>query len=78
LYHRYLSVLEASDLLKLERAVLFAQVAEPASSWTLRRNGIPVQPAAGKSRTVIRIVLSVENNSRSPSLQRDDARLSQP
>lgn len=78
LYHRYLSVLEASDLLKLERAILFAQVAEPASAWTLRRNGIPVAPAPGKSRTVIRIVLSVENNSKSSTLQRDDNRPNQP
>lgn len=72
LFHRYLSVLESSDLLKLDRAVLFAQVAEPASAWTLRRNGIPIQLVGGKSRTMVRIVFSVENNSKSSSMFRDE------
>lgn len=72
LFHRYLSVLESSDLLKLDRAVLFAQIAEPASTWTLRRNGIPIELVGGKSRTMVRIVFSVENNSKSSSMFRDE------
>jgi hypothetical protein len=78
LYHRYLSALEASDLLKLERAILFAQVSEPATSWTLRRNGIPLKAEGGKSRTVVRIVLTVENNSKNSLLMQNDSRLNIP
>jgi len=71
LSNRYLSHLECSDLLKLERAVIFAQVAEPVSTWNLRRNGSPVQPIGGKQLSFVRMVFTVENNSRSSTALRD-------
>lgn len=71
LSNRYLSILECSDLLKLERAVIFAQVAEPVSTWNLRRNGAPVQPIGGKQLSIVRMVFTVENNSKSSNALRD-------
>lgn len=71
LSNRYLSNLECSDLLKLERAVIFAQVAEPVSTWNLRRNGSTVQPIGGKQLSIVRMVFTVENNSRSSTALRE-------
>ncbi len=71
LSHRYLSKLDCSDLLKLERAIVFGFVAEPVTSWTLRRNEIPVQAIGGKQRSVVRLALQVQNNNPSSSPSRE-------
>lgn len=71
LSNRYLSNLECSDLLKLERAVVFGYVAEPVTTWTLRRDQIPVQALGGRQRTMVRMTLRVQNNNPSTSPTRE-------
>jgi hypothetical protein len=71
LSNRYLSVLECSDLLKLERAVVFGYLSEPVSTWTSRRDQVPVQAIGGKQTTVVRLGLKVQNNNPSTSPTRE-------
>lgn len=70
LNNRYLSNLECSDLLKLERAVIFGFVAEPVTSWSSRRDQVPVQALDGKQTTAVRLSFRVKNNDNSNSLMR--------
>jgi hypothetical protein len=62
LMNRYLSQLECSDLLKLERAVVFGFISEPATSWTSRRDEVPVQGLGGKQVTAVRLSFQVKNS----------------
>jgi hypothetical protein len=71
LSNRYLSSLECSDLLKLERAVLFGFISEPVTKWTSRRDDIPVQTYGGKQTTAVRMCLQVKNNNPSTSPTRE-------
>jgi hypothetical protein len=65
LEHRYLATLDCSDLLKLDRAILFARLPESASSW------IQQNATQGKRISVVRLVMSVRNGNRSFSLLKD-------
>ena len=71
LTNRYLANLECSDLLKLERAVIFGFIAEPVANWTSRRDQVPVQAYGGKQTTVVRLSLKVQNNNPSTSPTRE-------
>jgi hypothetical protein len=71
LSNRYLSRLECSDLLKLERAVIFGFISEPVTKWTSRRDEIPVQTYGGKQTTAVRMSLQVKNNNPSTSPTRE-------
>jgi len=71
LFNRYLAVLECSDLLKLERAVVVARIADPVTGWTLRRNQIPVQTMGGNHQAFVRLVLQVAINNPSTSPARE-------
>jgi hypothetical protein len=71
LEHRYLATLDCSDLLKLDRAILFARLPESASSWNLQRDGIQQNATQGKRISVVRLVMSVRNGNRSFSLLKD-------
>lgn len=70
LTNRYLSSLECSDLLKLERAVIFGFVSEPVSNWTSRRDQIPVPTLEGQQTTAVRISFKVKINNPSTSPER--------
>jgi len=71
LEHRYLASLDCSDLLKLDRAILFARLPESASKWNLQRGGVQQNAIQGKRLAVVRLVLSVQNNNKSFSLLKD-------
>lgn len=71
LTNRYLADLECSDLLKLEKAVIFGFISEPVTNWTSRRDQVPVQTLGGKKTTVVRVSLGVQNNNPSTSPTRD-------
>ena len=71
LQHRYLASLDCSDLLKLDRAIVFARLPESASKWNLQRDGVQQNAIQGKRLTVVRLVLSVQNSNRSFSLLKD-------
>jgi hypothetical protein len=71
LQHRYLASLDCSDLLKLDRAILFARLPESASKWNLQRDGVQQNAIQGKRLTVVRLVLTVQNSNRSFSVLKD-------
>ena len=73
LHHRYLSMLENSDLLKLDKAVVFGRLPEPVSSWNLQRDGVQRNAVGGKQLSVVRLVLVVENKDRSLVLLKDQS-----
>jgi hypothetical protein len=70
LTNRYLSNLECSDLLKLERAVVFGFISEPVSNWTSRRDQVPVQAIGGRQITAVRLCFKVKINNPSTSPER--------
>jgi hypothetical protein len=65
-----LSNLECSDLLKLERAVVFGFISEPVSNWTSRRDQVPVQAIGGRQITAVRLCFKVKINNPSTSPER--------
>jgi hypothetical protein len=71
LQHRYLASLDCSDLLKLDRAILFARLPESASNWNLQRDGVQQNELQGKRTTMVRLVLTVQNSNRSFALLKD-------
>ncbi|MFM8262226.1 MAG: hypothetical protein ACKN9S_08110 [Pirellula sp.] len=71
LEHRYLANLDCSDLLKLDRAILFARLPEPASKWTLQRDGKQQNAVQGKRLAMVRLFLNVQNANRSLTLLKD-------
>jgi hypothetical protein len=73
LQHRYLSALDCSDLLKLDRAIVFARLPESASNWNLQRDGVQQNAVQGKRLAVVRLVLTVQNANRSVSMLKDSS-----
>ena len=71
LEHRYLASLDCSELLKLDRAILFARLPEPASKWNLQRDGVQQNAIQGKRLAVVRLFLNVQNANRSLTLLKD-------
>jgi hypothetical protein len=70
LTNRYLANLECSDLLKLERAVIFGFISEPVTNWTSRRDQVPVQTVGGRQITAVRLSFRVKINNPSTSPER--------
>ena len=62
LYNRYLSELDCSDLIRLDRAILICELKDPTLSWSLRRNAIPIQAAEGQRKTLLRLIIPVSQN----------------
>jgi hypothetical protein len=58
--NRYLSSLDQSDLLKTERAILFAELSQPEFTWSIGRNQETSPIADGNVVTFLRVVLPVE------------------
>jgi hypothetical protein len=59
LYSRYLSELDCSDVIRLDRAILLCELKEPALTWSVRRNAIPIQTTEGKRKTLLRLVIPI-------------------
>ncbi len=57
--HRYLSKLDQSEILKTERAILYAEVAEPQLQWNVERKGAELPPLDGTRNTIFRILIPV-------------------
>ena len=70
LYDRYLSELDCSDVIRLDRAILICEFKDSSLVWSTRRNGLPVQATEGERRTFLRLIIPVskfKNESASPS-----------
>ncbi len=67
LYHRYLSTLDGSDLLRLDRAILFAEIPSETLQWSIRRNGSPVESVDGEHRTFLRLIIPVSQRAKNGS-----------
>ena len=59
LYNRYLANLDASDVIRYDRAVLLAEVEQDALVWTIHRDAVPVQSAEGNRKTFVRLIIPV-------------------
>jgi hypothetical protein len=62
--NRYLSHLDHSELLRTDRAILFAELERPQLDWQIQRNGEEVAATNGTVVTFIRIVLPVAKPSK--------------
>lgn len=76
LVHRYLSRLDMSELLRTERAILFAELSDPQVEWLANRSDLPTaggqrggasSELAGSRTSMIRIVIPVTKPSESES-----------
>jgi hypothetical protein len=59
LYNRYLGSLDCSDIIRLDRAVLLAEVEETSLAWSVKRDSIPSQAADGRRKTFVRLIVPV-------------------
>jgi hypothetical protein len=64
LYNRYLSTLDASDVVRYDRAVLLAEVDEAALVWSIQRDSVPVQPIEGARKTFVRLFIPVARSTK--------------
>ena len=64
LYNRFLSTLDASEVIRYDRAVLLAEVDEAALVWSIHRDSIPVQPIEGTRKTFIRLFIPVARSTK--------------
>ena len=62
LYNRYLSDLDCSDVIRLDRAVLICELKDSTISWSMRRNSIPIQATEGQRKTFLRLIIPVSKN----------------
>ena len=62
--NRYLAHLDQSELLRTDRAILFAELEKPQLAWQIQRNGVDVESARGTQATFVRIVLPVAKPSK--------------
>jgi hypothetical protein len=59
LYNRYLSTIDCSDIVRLDRAILFAEAQDSSLVWSMRRNAVPVQAIEGQRKTYVRLIVPV-------------------
>ena len=62
LYNRYLADLDCSDVIRLDRAILVCELKDPSLTWTIRRNGVPIQAADGQRKTFLRLIIPVSKS----------------
>jgi len=62
LYNRYLSDLDCSDVIRLDRAILICELTDPSLTWTMRRNSIPIQASDGQRKTLLRLIIPVNKS----------------
>ena len=59
LYDRYLSELDCSDVIRLDRAIVICEFKESSLVWSMRRNRLPIQASEGERKTFLRLVIPV-------------------
>jgi len=59
LYNRYLSELDCSDVIRLDRAVLICELSDSSLTWSMRRNSMPLQATEGQRKTFLRLIIPV-------------------
>ena len=59
LYNRYLSELDCSDVIRLDRAILICEFKDPSLTWSIRRNSMPIQASEGQRKTFLRLIIPV-------------------
>lgn len=64
LYNRYLGTLDASDVIRYDRAVLLAEVDEAALVWSIQRNSVPLQAVEGTRKTFLRLFIPVARSTK--------------
>jgi hypothetical protein len=69
--HRYLAHLDHSELLRTDRAILFAELEKPQLAWQIQRNSVDVDTDNGTQATFVRIVLPVAKPSKNTSQKLD-------
>jgi hypothetical protein len=69
--NRYLAHLDHSELLRTDRAILFAELEKPQLAWQIQRNGFDVETVRGTQATFVRIVLPVAKPSKNTSQKPD-------
>ncbi|MCY2986047.1 MAG: hypothetical protein NTY15_20650 [Planctomycetota bacterium] len=62
LYNRYLSDLDCSDIIRLDRAILICELKDPSLTWTMRRNAVPIQASDGQRKTFLRLIIPVSKS----------------
>lgn len=62
LYNRYLSELDCSDVIRLDRAVLICEFKDPTLTWSIRRNSVPIQATEGARKTFLRLIIPVSKS----------------
>ena len=62
LYNRYLSDLDLSDVIRLDRAILICELKDPSLTWTMRRNAVPIQTTDGQRKTFLRLIIPVSKS----------------
>ncbi len=62
LYNRYLSDLDCSDIIRLDRAILICELKDPSLIWTMRRNAVPIQATDGQRKTFLRLIIPVSKS----------------
>ena len=67
LYNRYLSSLDCSDVIRLDRAILLAEVKDASLTWSIRRDSIPVQSIEGQRKTYVRLIIPVARSTNTSS-----------
>jgi len=56
---RYLSDLDCSDVIRLDRAILICEFKDSSLIWSLRKNSLPIQAAEGQRKTFLRLIIPV-------------------
>lgn len=59
LYNRYLSELDCSDVIRLDRAILICEFKDSSLVWSMRRNSLPIQATEGQRKTFLRLIIPV-------------------
>ncbi len=59
LYNRYLSELDCSDVIRLDRAILICEFKDSSLVWSMRRNSVPIQATEGQRKTFLRLIIPV-------------------
>lgn len=59
LYNRYLSELDCSDVIRLDRAILICELTDSSLTWSMRRNSMPLQATEGQRKTFLRLIIPV-------------------
>jgi hypothetical protein len=66
LYNRYLSDMDFSDVIRLDRAILICELKDASLTWSMRRNSIQMQATEGQRKTFLRLIIPVSKAKTTP------------